>query len=60
MATVDPIPQSYPRITPYVHVSGASAAIDFYVDVLGATERMRMPGSPRTASAPRSCSSGPG
>lgn len=44
MATVDPVPQDYPRVTPYLHVSGASAAIDFYVDVLGATERMRMPG----------------
>jgi hypothetical protein len=33
-----------PRVTPYLHVDGASAAIDFYTDVLGATERMRMPG----------------
>jgi PhnB protein len=34
----------YPRVTPYLHVSGASAAIDFYTEVLGATERMRMAG----------------
>lgn len=44
MATVDPIPEDYPRVTPYLHVDGASAAIDFYTQVLGATERMRMPG----------------
>lgn len=41
---VNPIPQDYPRVVPYLHVNGASAAIDFYRDVLGATERMRMPG----------------
>ena len=44
MATVDPIPEGYPCVTPYLHVDGASAAIDFYTDVLDATERMRMPG----------------
>lgn len=42
--TVEPIPDGYPRVTPYLHVDGASAAIDFYTEVLGATERMRMPG----------------
>lgn len=46
---VKPIPEDYPRVIPYVHVDGASAAIDFYTEVLGATERMRMPGdSPDT------------
>ncbi len=44
MAKVDPIHEDYPRVTPYLHVDGASAAIDFYTHVLGATERMRMPG----------------
>jgi PhnB protein len=44
MADVKPIPDGYPRITPYLHVDGADAAIDFYVNVLGAKERMRMPG----------------
>lgn len=49
MATIDPIPEGYPRVTPYLIVEGAAAAIDFYTDVLGATERMRMPGdSPDT------------
>jgi PhnB protein len=43
MANVKPIPDGYPRVTPYLHVDGASAAIDFYTKVFGATERMRMP-----------------
>jgi len=38
-----PIPEGYPRLTPYLIVDGASAAIDFYCSVLGASERMRMP-----------------
>jgi PhnB protein len=29
---------------PYLHVDGARAAIDFYASVLGAKERMSMPG----------------
>jgi PhnB protein len=41
---VKPIPDGYPRVTPYLVVDGASAAIDFYCSVLGATERMRMSG----------------
>ncbi|MEV7525135.1 VOC family protein [Streptomyces sp. NPDC091371] len=40
--TVQPVPEGYPRVTPYLCVDGASAAIDFYVSVLGARERMRM------------------
>jgi PhnB protein len=43
MAAVKPIPEGYPRVTPYLCVDGASAAIDFYSAVFGATERMRMP-----------------
>ena len=42
---VKPIPDGYPRVTPYLIVDGGSAAIDFYTSVLGAKERMRM-GSP--------------
>ena len=38
-----PIPEGYPRVTPYLIVDGASAAIEFYRNVLGGTERMRMP-----------------
>jgi PhnB protein len=41
---VDPIPSGYPRVTPYLCCRGAADAIEFYVAVLGAKERMRMPG----------------
>ncbi len=41
---VNPIPEGYPRVSPYLIVDGAAAAIDFYTSVLGATERMRMGG----------------
>jgi PhnB protein len=44
MAKVNPIPDNYPRVTPYLTIDGAAAAIDFYRDVLGAEERGRMPG----------------
>jgi PhnB protein len=43
MSDVKPIPDGYPQITPYLCVDGAAAAIDFYRQVFGATERMRMP-----------------
>jgi PhnB protein len=39
-----PIPDDYPRVTPYLIVDDADAAIDFYRSVLGASERMRMAG----------------
>jgi PhnB protein len=41
---VDPIPTNYPRVAPYLSIEGAAEAIGFYCDVLGATERGRMPG----------------
>ena len=44
MADVKPIPDGYPQVTPYLCVDGAKAAIEFYSNVLGATERMHMPG----------------
>ena len=44
MADVKPIPDGYPQVTPYLCVDGAKAAIEFYSKVLGATERMHMPG----------------
>lgn len=44
MADVNPIPEGYPRLTPYLCVEGAAAAIAFYGEVFGARERMRMPG----------------
>jgi PhnB protein len=42
MPAVKPIPDAYPRVSPHLSVAGAAAAIDFYKDVLGARERMRM------------------
>jgi PhnB protein len=41
---VNPIPDNYPRVTAYLIVEGADAAIDFYKSVLGAAERVRMGG----------------
>lgn len=41
---VSAIPENYPRVTPYLTVDGAGEAIEFYVDVLGATVRGRMDG----------------
>ena len=43
MADVNPIHEHYPRVMPYLHVDGASDAIDFYTKIFGAQERMRMP-----------------
>jgi PhnB protein len=43
MPDVKPIPDAYPRVTPYLHVDGAAAAIEFYEKVLGAKERGRIP-----------------
>jgi PhnB protein len=39
---VKPFPADYPRVIASLSIDGASDAIDFYADVLGATERMRM------------------
>ncbi|HEY1281183.1 MAG TPA: VOC family protein [Acidimicrobiales bacterium] len=44
MADVKPIPDDYPRVSAYITVDGAAAAIEFYKSVLGATERGRLPG----------------
>ena len=41
-----PIPDEYPRVSPYLIVDGAAEAIDFYTSVLGAAQRgdrMEMP-----------------
>ena len=42
MAAVKPIPDDYPRLSPYLCVDDGAAAIDFYRDILGATERYRV------------------
>jgi PhnB protein len=44
MADVKPIPDEYPQVTPYLIVDGANAAIEFYAEVFGTTERGRLPG----------------
>jgi PhnB protein len=41
---VKPIPDEYPQVMPYLIVDGAGEAIEFYKNVFGATERMRMEG----------------
>src|SRR3954462_5865545 len=39
-----PIPDGFHSVTPYLIISGAAQAIDFYKKAFGATELFRMPG----------------
>jgi PhnB protein len=39
MANVKPIPDTYPQVTAYLCIDGAAEAIDFYSEVLGASQR---------------------
>jgi PhnB protein len=41
---VQPIPEGYHSVTPYLAVEDASKAIDFYKEAFGAEENLRMPG----------------
>lgn len=41
---VQPIPEGYPQVMPYLSIQGASEAIDFYSKVFGFTEIVRMGG----------------
>jgi len=41
---VQPIPERYHSVTPYLSIKGATRAIDFYKQAFGATEIMRMNG----------------
>ncbi|GGC68199.1 VOC family protein [Hoyosella rhizosphaerae] len=43
-ASADATVRKYPRITPYLTVDGADAAIAYYRDVFGAEEHMRLVG----------------
>jgi PhnB protein len=45
---VQPVPEGYHTVTPYLAVEDAQEAIDFYGRALGATERSRMPGPENT------------
>jgi PhnB protein len=42
--TPPPIPDRYRRVTPALVVEDAAKALEFYAEVFGATERMRVPG----------------
>ena len=44
MSKPNPIPARYRRVTPALVVDGGVKALAFYVEVFGATERMRTPG----------------
>jgi len=41
---VNPIPENYHSVTPYLIVDDAAAALDFYQRAFGAREEVRMPG----------------
>jgi len=41
---VNPIPEGYHSVTPYIIVGGAARAIEFYKQAFGATELFRMDG----------------
>jgi len=41
---VKPVPDGYTSVTPYLIITGAARAIDFYKKVFNATERLRIPG----------------
>ena len=43
---VKPIPDGYHVVTPYLRIRGAAKAIDWYKNVFGATEFVRMPEGP--------------
>jgi PhnB protein len=42
MSPVKAIPEGYNSVQPYLHIRGAAQAIDFYKQVFGASEIMRM------------------
>jgi PhnB protein len=42
MAKPKPVPDGYPRVIPYLVVDDGVRALDFYRQVFGATERLRM------------------
>ncbi|GAB2697117.1 VOC family protein [Kitasatospora kifunensis] len=39
MPAVKPVPDNYPRVSPYLAIDGAAAAIEFYTSVFGARQR---------------------
>ena len=51
MANVKPVPDGYPQVIPYLIVDGAADAIEFYNQVLGTKERLRMGGGGKVGHA---------
>jgi PhnB protein len=49
-AKPNPVPDSYRRVTPCLIVQGGAKALEFYAEVFGATERMRVPNPDGTVS----------
>ncbi len=49
--SVDPIPEGYHSVTPYLIVDGAAEAIRFYEQAFGATEMLRLPMGDKIAHA---------
>lgn len=49
--TVNPVPEGYHSVTPYLVVDGAAEAIRFYTEAFGAKEVMRMPADDKIAHA---------
>jgi PhnB protein len=43
MSHIQPIPEGYHSVQPYLHIRGAAKALDFYQKAFGATEKLRMP-----------------
>ncbi|MBU3078726.1 VOC family protein [Sphingomonas quercus] len=48
---VQPIPDGYHTVTPYLIINGAAKALDWYVEAFGAEEVMRMPMGDKIAHA---------
>lgn len=46
MGSVQPVPEGYEGVTPYICVHDGAAAIEFYKQAFGATELLRMEGPP--------------
>ena len=44
MSNVNPIPDGYNSVIPYLYIKGAAKAVEFYKSVFGATQFVRMDG----------------
>ena len=50
---VNPIPEGYHTVTPYLIISGAEKALEFYKTAFGAEELFRMPAPGGNIDTPR-------